>query len=74
MIKCAEIHCHKTVHAENTFCFNHAFENVGLLVLAKVLERDGDLPDPKHIAPVLPPRTIWDGIFATMSQEKEGGK
>jgi hypothetical protein len=23
-IKCAETHCNKTVHAENTFCLNHA--------------------------------------------------
>jgi hypothetical protein len=69
VIKCAETHCNKTVHAENTFCLNHALgiDEARRVVQAMTLGCD-------HVyepAPVLPPRTIWSGITIAM-RESEG--
>jgi hypothetical protein len=70
-IKCAEYGCNKTVHAENTFCFNHALgiDEARRVVQAMTLDCD-------HVyepAPVLPPRSIWDGITIAMRESEGGG-
>lgn len=69
MIKCAAYLCNKTVHAENSYCLNHALgiDEARRVVRAMTLGCD-------HVfepAPVLPPRTIWDGIMFAMREETE---
>jgi hypothetical protein len=86
-IKCAETHCNKTVHAENTFCLNHALQtphtcecgNPAMTeshhcatCLRVWRDLQGD-PDMPAPAPVLPPRSIWSGITIAMkTPESEG--
>jgi hypothetical protein len=61
------------VHAENTFCLNHALgiDEARRVVQAMTLGCD-------HVyepAPVLPPRSIWQGItIAIKTPESEGGE
>jgi hypothetical protein len=66
-IKCAEYGCQKTVHAENTFCLNHALgiDEARRVVQAMTLGCD-------HVyepAPVLPRSKVFDGITIAIRQE-----
>jgi uncharacterized protein (DUF1800 family) len=66
-IKCAETHCNKTVHAENTFCLNHALgiDEARRVVQAMTLGCD-------HVyepAPVMPRSKVFDGITIAIRQE-----
>src|SRR5688500_11910044 len=62
MIKCAAYLCNKTVHAQNSFCLNHAIETAPMSFLAHEL-RTNNGPDVQEPTPVQPPHSIWNGIM-----------